>query len=117
MPKEVLTDNEIEEILDKIQSSPGSQEKDPDCIFSESLLQQVKKVFSFTCNKIAEQVISYTCCSCFFSVAACEELSFEEYRRSIALTSFNALYTWEGILRQNQCLFPGSKNLKAILPG
>lgn len=95
MPKEVLSDNEIEELLDKIQSSPGSQEKDPNCIFSESLLQQVKKVFSFTCNKIAEQVINYTRCSCFFSVATCEELSFEEYRRSIALTSFNALYTWD----------------------
>lgn len=95
MPKEVLSDNEIEELLDKIKSSPGSQEKDPNCVFSESLLQQVKKVFSFTCNKIAELVISYTRCSCFFSVAACEELSFEEYRRSIALTSFNALYTWD----------------------
>lgn len=66
MPKEVLSDNEIEELLDKIQSSPGSQEKDPNCIFSESLLQQVKKFFHLLAIKLRNRLLIIRAVHAFF---------------------------------------------------
>ena len=66
MPKEVLTDNKIEELLDIIQSSPGSQEKAPDCIFSESLLQQVKKFFRLPAIKLRNWLLVIRAVHAFF---------------------------------------------------
>ena len=94
MSKEVLNKNEIDKLLGMMQSSQNSEDA-TDNIFSETLLQQINKVFSFTCSRISEEVISFTRCLCNFSVSATEELSFDDFSRSIQLNSFNALYTWD----------------------
>lgn len=94
MSKEIFNKNEIDKLLGMMQSSQNSEDA-TDNIFSESLLQQINKVFSFTCSRISEEVISFTRCLCNFSVSATEELSFDDFCRSIQLNSFNALYTWD----------------------